>query len=160
MLWRMLQNGLQRFDVTRSNAFMRTIWMSDASEAVRPLCTQRCSDYADGTTLIAGNIDLSGYLSDSKSVKLNGRTTLVFRIGLNFVQSFRAPPAMSVTGNTRKVGVERIGKRRLVPVVANITTKSCDIEVDFLETDRALEGLFLSWTAIGSTAPHKSRLAQ
>ena len=151
MLWRMLQNGVQRVEAARPREFMRTIWISDGSVAVRDFFAQRCSTYSDGTALISGTIDLSSYLSDSKGLKLVGRANLVFRIGLNFDQVFYRPPVVSMTGNIRSFGAKSLNERRFMPVTSNITRESCDIVVDLHEADRALDGLFVSWTAIGPT---------
>lgn len=120
------------------------------------LCWALMHNYDDGTTIIAGNINLSDYLPDSNGLKSSGRTNLVFRIGLNFEQFFRTPPAMSVTGNLRNVGAKRPNQRGVVPVISQVTTEHCNIVVDLQATHRALDGLFLSWTAIGATALSRS----
>ena len=160
MFWRMFQNGVPRFDVARSQDFMRNIWLSDGSMAVPHLFSQRCTAFEDGTILIFGKVDLSSYLSDDKALKLSGRTNLMFRVGLSFERQFFSPPAVSVTGNILRLGVKHMQERRFVPQVSDVTIHGCEVIVELAEAKRALEGLYVNWTAIGSIGLNRFKASQ
>ena len=160
MLWRMWQSGLQRFEATRRRNFLRNIWVSDGAFAARHLFSQNSSVYDDGTILITGKINLSSYLSDSKTLALSGRTSLMFRVGLQFENHFRSPPSVAITGNIQSLGIKQMHERRFLPQVANVTTQDCEVIVELVESQRALEGLHLNWTAIGLGSRNPFRAMQ